>query len=137
MTDVDITRPIFGREPAVIINAVAALLATLIGFMPAALTGEQAGAIVAALTAAAAIWTAIKVRPVAPTLFVGAITTGATLAGAFGYALTQQQVGTLAAASVALMTVLVIRPQSTPAADPRTINGVLVAGDIRRTDLPR
>ncbi|WP_341719920.1 hypothetical protein QQG74_09540 [Micromonospora sp. FIMYZ51] len=135
-TDVDISRPILGREPAVLINAAAALLATFIGFVPTALTGGQAGAILAFLTAAAAVWTAVKVRPIAPTIFVGLITTGATLAGAFGFDLSQQQVGSLAAASVALMTLLVIRPQSTPVADPRTIDGTVVSGDVRDADLP-
>lgn len=137
MTDVDISRPILGREPAVLIGAAASLLAVLIGFVPTALTVEQAGAITAFLTAGAAVWTAIKVRPVAPTLFVGVITTGATLLASFGFALTQQQVGAVAAASVAVMTALVVRPQSTPKNDPRTIDGTIVAGDIRDEDLPR
>jgi hypothetical protein len=136
-SDVDISRPVLGREPAVLIGAVASLLAVLIGFVPTALTVEQAGGITAFLTAAAAVWTAVKVRPVAPTLFVGIITTGATLLATFGFELSQAQVGAVAAASVALLTALVVRPQSTPAADPRTIDGVVVPGDIRDEDLPR
>ncbi len=128
MTDVAISRPVFGREPAVLIGAVAALLAVLIGFVPDALTTAQAGAITAFLTAGAAVWTALKVRPVAPTLFVGVITTGATLLATFGFDLSQSQVGAVAAASVALMTALVVRPQSTPKADPRVVDGVVVSG---------
>lgn len=112
---------IFGREPAVLIGAVAASLAVIIGFVPDALTTEQAGAITAFLTAAAAVWTAVKVRPLAPTLFTGVITTGATLLATFGTHLSQSQVGALAAASVALMTALVVRPQSTPVSNPRDL----------------
>jgi hypothetical protein len=119
-------RPIFGREPAVVIAAIAATLAVVMGFLPDFLTVGQSGAITAFLTAGAAVWTAIKVRPLAPTIFVGVITTGATLFGTFGFDLSQSQVGALAAASVAVMTALVVRPQSTPTSDPRTIDGETV-----------
>ncbi len=119
---------ILGREPAVIIGGVASLLAVLVAFGLDFLTAKQAGAVEAFLTALAAVWIAVKVRPIAPTLLVGVISTGATLAAAYGYELSQAQVGSIAASSVALLTVLVIRPQSTPKADPRTIDGVVVAG---------
>lgn len=114
---------ILGREPAVVIGAVSAILAVLVGFGLDFLSADQAGAISAALTAAAAVYTAVKVRPVAPSLFVGLITTGATLAGAYGFNLSQAQVGVLAAASVAVMTALVTRPQSTPKSDPLPLDG--------------
>lgn len=126
---------IFGREPAVLIGMVASLLAVAIGFLPDALTVEQAGGIIAFLTAATSAWMAFKVRPIAPSVFTGVITTGATLLGAFGLHLTQEQVGSLAAASVAILTALVVRPQSTPAADPRTLDGAVVAGDVRAADV--
>lgn len=127
---------IFGREPAVLITAVASLLALFVAFGLDFLTAKQAGAIEAVLAAAAACWIASKVRPVAPTLFTGLISTSATLAAAYGFELSQASVGAVTAASIALMTALVIRPQSTPAADPRTIDGVVVAGDVRASDLP-
>lgn len=126
---------IFGREPAVLIGAVTSMLAVLVAFGFDFLTAKQAGAVEAFLTAAAAAWMAVKVRPVAPSLFVGVITTGATLAAAYGYELSQAQVGSIAAASVAVMTALVVRPQSTPKADPRVIDGVVVSGDIRAADV--
>lgn len=114
---------IFGREPAVLIGAVASLLSLLVAFGMDFLDAKQAGAIEAFLAAAAAVWIATKVRPLAPTLFTGVISTGATLAAAYGFELTQSQVGSITAASVAMMTALVIRPQSTPMADPRPIDG--------------
>lgn len=119
---------IFGREPAAIIGGVVSVAAILVAFNLDWLTAKQAGGIDAFLTALAAAWIAFKVRPIAPTLLVGVITTGATLAATYGFELSQSQVGSIAAASVALLTVLVIRPQSTPKADPRTIDGVVVAG---------
>ncbi|MCX5066678.1 hypothetical protein OOJ91_12390 [Micromonospora lupini] len=122
---------IFGREPAVLIMAAASVLALFVAFGADFLTAKQAGAAEAVLAAAASTWLAFKVRPLAPTLFVGLITTCATLAAAYGFELNQEQVGSITAASIALMTALVIRPQSTPTADPRTIDGVVVAGDVR------
>lgn len=125
----------FGREPATIIGAVASLMAVLVAFGLDFLTAKQAGAVEAFLTAAAFAWMALKVRPVAPSIFVGVITTGATLAATYGYELSQAQVGSIAAASVAVMTMLVVRPQSTPKADPRTIDGVVISGDVRAADV--
>lgn len=126
---------ILGREPAVLINSVVALLALFVAFGADFLTVKQAGAVEAFLAAAATAWLAFKVRPIAPTIFTGVITTGATLAAAYGFELTQEQVGSLTAASLALMTALVVRPQSTPANDPRTIDGVVVPGDVRAGDV--
>lgn len=126
---------IFGREPAVLIMAAASVLALLVAFGADFLTAKQAGAVELFLGAAATAWLAFKVRPLTPTLFVGLITTGSTLAAAYGFELNQEQVGSITAASIALMTALVIRPQSTPKADPRTIDGVVVAGDVRAADV--
>ncbi|MEO7837041.1 MAG: hypothetical protein ABIS21_05315 [Acidimicrobiales bacterium] len=109
---------IFNREPAAIIGAVAGVLTLIVGFTDF-LTDAQAGGIIALLTALAAAWTAWKVQPVAPSIFTGAITTGAALVATWGINITQEQVGMLVAAVAAILTAVVIRPQSTPAADPR------------------
>lgn len=122
---------IFGREPAVLIATVASILAVLVAFGADFLTAKQAGAVEAFLAAVAALLIGFKVRPVAPTVFVGVISTGATLAAAYGFELSQSQVGSIAAASVALLTALVIRPQSTPKADPRVIDGAVASGPTR------
>lgn len=117
---------ILGREPAVLIGTAASLLAVLVAFGFDFLTAKQAGSVEAFLTALAAAWIALKVRPIAPTVLVGVITTGATLAATYGFELSQAQVGSIAAASVAVLTVLVIRPQSTPKSDPRPMDGSTV-----------
>lgn len=117
---------IFGREPALWISAIAALLAVAVGFgLP--VTDGQAGAITAVLTAGAATWTALHVRPVAPAVFSGLFTTGATLLAAYGVDLSQQQVGLISGAAITLMA-LITRQQVTPAADPRPGVGLTRAG---------
>lgn len=129
------TGTIFGREPAALISAVTALLMLFVAFGADFLSAKQAGAVEAFLAAAATVWIAVKVRPVAPTVLTGLISTGATLAAAYGFELDQAQVGAISAASIALMTALVVRPQSTPKNDPRTIDGAVVPGDLRDTDV--
>lgn len=109
---------IMGREPAALIGAVTGILAIVVGFTTV-ITPDQAGAITALLTAVAAAWTAAKVKPVAPTILTGVITTGAALVGSFGLDLSQQQVGTLVGAASLILTAIVVRPQSTPKEDPR------------------
>lgn len=109
---------IFGREPNLWINALAAVLAVLVGFNTPGLTDGQAAAITALVTAVAAAITAFKVRPVAPAVFSGVVATGATLLSAYGFDLAPTHVGLISAGVVALMA-LVTRAQVTPASDPR------------------
>lgn len=104
---------LFGREPALWISTLAALLAVAAGF---GLPGVDDGVIAAAtafLTAGAAAWTAVRVYPVAPAVFTGVITTGATLLAAFGLDLAQQHVALVTAAAMAVMT-LITRQQVEP-----------------------
>jgi hypothetical protein len=108
---------VFGREPALWISTVAALLAVVGGFGVPALDDGVIAAITAFLTAGAAAFTALHVRPVAPAVFTGAITTGATLLAAFGLDLDQHHVALVSAASIAVMT-LIFRQQVTPNDDP-------------------
>lgn len=107
----------FGREPALVIQTISAVLALLVGFGISGLDDGLAAAITAVLTAAAATWVALHVRPVAPTVFTGLVTASATLAAAFGLDLTQQQVGLVAMAATAVMAMLT-RAQVTPTSDP-------------------
>jgi hypothetical protein len=118
---------IFGREPALFISAIAALLALAGGFgLPGADDGLVA-AVTAFLTAAAAAWTAWRVDPVAPSIFGGVITTGATLVAAFGLDLTQTQVALVSAAAMTLVTLFAVRPQVTPVDSPAPIPAVPAA----------
>lgn len=120
----------FGREPALVISALASILAVLVGFGFPGLNDGMAAAIVALGYAAAGVWTAAHVRPVAPTLFTGLIAAGAALLAEFGLHATQQQV-TLLAAAVSTLMVLVFRAQVTPAHDPLPISGIAV---VKRGD---
>lgn len=117
----------FGREPNLWINTIAAALAVAVGFGFSGLTDGRAAAITAALTAVAAAWTALRVRPVGPAAFGGVITTGAALLASFGLELSQQQVGLISAGAITLMA-LITRAQVTPAADPRVGVGLTSRG---------
>lgn len=109
---------LWGREPALWISTASAILSVLVGFGLPGLTDGLAAALTAFLTAAAAAWTAWHVRPVAPSVFTGVVTTGATLLTAFGLDLTQQQVALVAVAVTTVMT-LIVRAQVSPAMDQR------------------
>lgn len=110
----------FGREPALVIQTISALLAMLIGFGIPGLNDNLAGAVTAVLTAAASVWVAIHTQPVAPTVFTGLITAAATLLATFGLNFTQQQVSLVAMGVTALMA-LVLRAQVTPVHDPEPV----------------
>lgn len=107
-----------GREPALWIGALSAVLAVLVGFGLPGLNDGVIAALTAFLTAAAAVWTAFHVTPVAPTVFTGVVTSGAVLLAAFGFDLSQQQVSLVAGAAAVVMT-LIARGQITPAKDPQ------------------
>lgn len=109
---------VFGREPALWIASLSALLAVLVGFGLPGINDAVIAALTAFLTAGAAAWTAFHVTPVAPTVFTGVVSTLAVLLGAFGLDFTQTQVSLVAGAAVMLMT-LITRGQITPTASPR------------------
>lgn len=113
----------FGREPALVIQTIAALLTLLVGFGIPGLNDGLVATITALFTAGAAAWTAWHVRPVAPALFTGLITTGATLLAAFGVDLSQQQVSLVTVTATAVMALL-LRAQVTPDHDPLNGGGV-------------
>lgn len=107
----------FGREPALVIHGVGAVLTLLIAFNFPGLGPALAAALIAALTAVASLVTAMQVRPWAPSIFAGVIGAAAPLVAAFGLDLTQVQVGVVTAAVAALMAIWT-RPQQTPVYSP-------------------
>lgn len=109
----------FGREPALWLQTIGALLAVGVGFAIPGLNDAMAAAIMGVLTAAFGVWTAFSVRPVAPTLWTSLIIAGAGFASQLGFDLPQERVGLLVAGATAVMT-LILRAQITPAHDPRT-----------------
>jgi hypothetical protein len=96
---------IFGREPALIIAVVtsAVLLAGTLGFRW--LSGDQAGFVVAAIVALAAAATAWTTRPIAPSVFTGAVGAVVALVAAYGYELNPE---TVAAINSFVITVLAL-----------------------------
>ena len=104
----------FGREPALVIQGIAAALAALIVFGVPGLNDGVAAAITGVLTAGAAVWTAVHVRPVAPSLFGGLISAVVALLSVLHvYDVTQQQSGAVQLAVAALVAILT-RPQQEP-----------------------
>lgn len=108
---------IFGREPTLYLQAISAVLAFLVTFGWDNLSGEQAGLIVAVISAVFGVINALAVRPISPAIFDMLIKAGAALLAGYGLNLGQEHVGAFQLAVIALMT-LVLRNQVTPAADP-------------------
>jgi hypothetical protein len=109
---------IFGREPTVILQAISAVLGIGVALALPGLSAEQAALIIAAISAVIGVVNSIVVRPWAPTLFVGLVSAGAALMAGYGLNVSQPVVGSISAASIALMTLLA-RGQVTPTSDPR------------------
>ena len=83
---------LFGRQPALamaIITSAILLLSTM-GFHW--LSGDQAGLVVAAITAAGGAATAFMTRPIAPSAFTALVGALAAVATAYGLHLTPEQV---------------------------------------------
>ncbi|WP_217235479.1 hypothetical protein [Streptomyces sp. AC555_RSS877] len=113
---------IFGREPALIIATVSAALSLLVTFQ-FGLSAEQAGAVVAVISAVFAVATAAVTRPIAPSAFTGLVAAVAALLAAYGLELSAEKVGALNAvvlAGLALMTRGQVSPASptAPASTP-------------------
>jgi hypothetical protein len=113
----------FWREPAAWVAVVAAGLMALstIDQLHDYLSKDQVGAIVAVIDGVAALITAWKVRPLAPTLFTYIITGIAALATAYGANINPETVAGANAFVVALVFALT-RMQQTPTSDPVPLN---------------
>ena len=111
---------IFGREPAVILHALQAVLAFLVT-LPAlnqlGLTEEVSGWIMTIAAGAVALLVAIATRPVVVSALTGAVQTILTGLVAFGLPLSEQSSGALVVALNVLL--MVLMPLGlTPAVDP-------------------
>lgn len=107
---------IFGREPALIIAFIGAVLTWVVSLGLDWLNAGQASAITTAITA---IVIAFTTRPIAPALYVGAIAALASLFAEYGTNLSPGFVTGIGGAVLAGFALFGIRPQVTPAADPR------------------
>lgn len=112
------TPTLFGREPALWLQTITAVLALLVAVPGAGMNDTLAALITSAVAAGFTAWQAFLVRPIAPTVFSAGIAAVVPLLAYFGLDFTQTQVG-LFSAGVAAVIALWVRPQSTPTADPQ------------------
>ena len=105
---------IFGREPVVVLNTLSAVLGLIVSLSITSLTAEQAGAIVAVVSAVLGGIAAAMTRPVAPQAFTAIVASGATAVAAFGFEVGQETVGAVNMLVLAVLTLLT-RAQVTPA----------------------
>ncbi|WP_435643887.1 hypothetical protein ACR9VJ_26530 [Streptomyces sp. H49] len=105
---------IFGREPVVILNVLSAALGLVVSLGFTNLTADQAGAIVAAVSAILGAIAAALTRPIAPQAFTAVVAAGAVLVAAFGYDVSQSTIGAINTVVLAALTLLT-RAQVTPA----------------------
>lgn len=105
---------IFGREPALWVGFLTAVLsvAGMLGFDN--LSALQAAAIAGGLNALGAIVTAWQVRPIAPAIYTNAVAAGTAIANAYGTAASPQMVLGLNAVMLAALALLT-RGQVSPA----------------------
>lgn len=97
---------IFKREPTLVIATIGTILSLVAGFGLDFLSTDQAGLIVAVLTAGLGIWNALKVRPVAPAAFTYGIATLAALLATYGLDLSQERIGLVTGAVLGVLTLL-------------------------------
>lgn len=117
---------IFGREPALILGAFGALVNWGVTLNLGWLNAGQSSAII---TAATAVTIAALTRPVAPALFVAAVSAGAALFAEYGLHWSDASVTGLGTIILAGFALFGIRPQVTPANDqaPTALN----SGQVR------
>lgn len=102
---------IFGREPALVIGFIGAVLTALAGFNLDILTPGAVTAIVALLTSAVTAW---ATRPIAPALFTGVLTAAVALVAEYGLHVSGDLVTGLSAVILAGFALFAVRPQVSP-----------------------
>jgi hypothetical protein len=107
---------IFGREPALVISAIGALVTLLVSLN---LPGLSAGAGAAFTSLATALIIAFTTRPVAPALFTGVVAAGAALVAEYGLHVSDDVVASVSSVVLVGFALFGIRPQVTPNTDPR------------------
>jgi hypothetical protein len=103
---------IFGREPALWIALIGAVLTTLAGLNLPGLTAGQASALTAFLTA---VIMAVTTRPVAPAVFTGLVSAGVALFLEYGVTVPENLTAGLTAVTLAALALFGVRPQVAPA----------------------
>lgn len=96
---------IFGREPALIVSTISAVLSLIVTFN-VGLSGEQAGATVAIISALFGAVAAAATRPIAPAAFTAVVAAGAALLAAYGLNVSAEMVGATNAVVLAVLALL-------------------------------
>lgn len=109
---------IFGREPALFIALIGAVVTWAVSLGLDWLNAGQATAIVTFLTA---VLIALTTRPIGPPLFVGAMAAGAALFAEYNFAVSDAFVTGLGAIILAGFALVGVRPQVSPNNDPRPV----------------
>jgi hypothetical protein len=109
---------LLGREPALWIALVGAVLTTLAGLGLPGLNPGQASALVAFLTA---VLMAVTTRPVAPAVFTGLVSAAVALFLEYGVTVPEGVTAGLTAITLAALALFGVRPQVTPA--PTVVSG--------------
>jgi hypothetical protein len=109
---------IFGKEPALIIGAVGALLTALAAMNLPGLNAGQAAALTGAATA---VIIAVTTRPVGPSLFVAAFVAVGSLFGEYGLEWSDSVIAGWSGVILAGFALFGIRPAVTPKYDPAPI----------------
>jgi methyl coenzyme M reductase beta subunit len=115
---------IFGREPALVISMIGGLVTLLVALN---IPGLSAGVGAAITTFVAAAIIAVTTRPVAPALFTAVVSAGAALFTQYGLHVSDGVVAAVSAVTLTGFALFGIRPQVTPSADPRPIDGTPVS----------
>lgn len=97
---------IFGREPALWVAGIAAVLGLVSSFGLPWLTDTQDTAIVAVVDAVAGVVIAWRTRPVAPGVFLTVVSTAAALLTAYGVTVSQHTVGAVDLVVLAVLALL-------------------------------
>lgn len=103
---------VFGREPALIMSLVGAVIAWIATLQFEWLNAGQSTALITFLTA---LVIAATTRPWAPALFVGIVSAGAALAAAYGLHWSEEAVTGLGTIVLTGFALFGIRPQVEPA----------------------
>ena len=110
------------REPALYIGVLSGALSLLVALNIGSLTSDQAALIVAAITAAGGVATAIATRPIAPAAFTALVAAVAALLAGFHYDVAPGTVAAVNGLVLAVLT-LVTRHQVTPVSRPAAVRG--------------
>lgn len=105
---------IFGREPALVVGFVGAVLTALVAAGVPGLNAGQAAAIMALLVGAITAW---ATRPMAPGLYAGLVGAGAAVLAEYKFEFSEQVTASLTGLVLASFALFAVRDQVTPVRD--------------------